>query len=57
MLKLILLLCVKSNYIVKVMKHLYSIPKADNHWFATYHTYHKEKLIIIKSNYYYYFLY
>ena len=32
------------DYVVKVMKPLYGIPEAGNHWFATYHTLYKEKL-------------
>lgn len=33
------------------MKSLYDIPEAGNYWFATYHTYHKDKLGIIESIY------
>ena len=33
------------------MKLLYSVPEAGNHWFANYHTYHKEKLEMIESIY------
>ena len=33
------------------MKPLYNIPKAFNHWFATYHTHHKKKLKITKLIY------
>ena len=33
------------------MKPLYGVSKAGNHWFATYHTYHKDKLGIKKSSY------
>lgn len=35
--ELILLLSTKFDFIVKVIKCLYSISKADNHLFATYH--------------------
>ena len=31
------------------MKSFYSIPEVGNHWFATYHTHHKEKLEMTKS--------
>ena len=33
------------------MKPLYGILEAGNHWFATYHTYHKEKLGMTESIY------
>ena len=33
------------------MKSLYGLPKAGNHWFATYHTYHKDKLEMKESIY------
>ena len=33
------------------MKPLYGVPQAGNHWFATYHTHHKEKLGMTKSTY------
>ena len=49
--ELILLLGSSSEYVVKVMKPLYSVPEAGNHWFATYHTYHKDKLRIKESSY------
>ena len=39
------------------MKPLYGVPEAGNHWFATYHTHHKEKLGMIESTYDPYFLY
>ena len=44
LLELILLLGVSSDCVVKVIKPLYNIPKAGNHWFATYHIHYKEKL-------------
>lgn len=31
---------VSSNCILKVVKLLYGVPEAGNHWFATYHNYH-----------------
>lgn len=33
------------------MKVLYSVVKASNHWFVTYHKYNKDKLGIIESIY------
>lgn len=42
--ELILLLGTSSDYIIKVMKSLYGVPKAGNHWFPTYYTNHKNKL-------------
>ena len=36
---------------VKVLKPLYDISEAGNHWFTTYHTHYKDKLGIIKSIY------
>lgn len=39
------------------MKCLYCIHKARNHWFATYHTYHKDKLGMRESTYDSCFLY
>ena len=50
-LELISLLGAKSDCIVKVMKPLYGVPEAGNHWFAIYHTHHKEKLGMTKSTY------
>lgn len=49
--ELILLLSALSNCVVKVMKPLYDILKAGNHWFATYHIHYKDKLGMIKSTY------
>lgn len=39
-----MLFSASSDYIVKVIKFVYGIPKACNHWFATYYKYHKNKL-------------
>lgn len=47
--ELISFLVVLSNYILIVIKPFYSVPKAGNHWFATYYTYHKKKLGITES--------
>lgn len=39
------------DYIVKVIKPLYSVSKVGNYWFATYYTHNKDKLEIIESTY------
>ena len=49
--ELILLLDASSDCVIKVMKPLYGILKTGNHWFATYHTYYKNKLKIKESIY------
>ena len=49
--ELISLLDASADYIVKVMKLLYSVPEAGNHWFATYHIHHKDKLGMKESTY------
>ena len=54
---MISLLGAKSNYIVKVIKLLYNVTEVGNHWFATYHMHHKEKLEMIKSTYNLYLLF
>ena len=40
-----------SNAILKIMKPLYGVPKAGNHWFNTYHFHHCEKLSMTQSIY------
>jgi len=40
-----------------VIKPLYSIPKASNHWFLIYHLHYTEKLKIKESTYNPYLLY
>ena len=55
--KLILLLGTSFDNVIKVMKPLYSIPKAGNHSFTTYYTYHKDKFKMKKSIYNPCFLY
>ena len=49
--ELISLLGASSDCVVKVMKPLYGVPEAGNHWFATYHTHHKENLGMEESTY------
>lgn len=49
--ELILLLGTKANFIVKVMKPLYGVSEAGNHWFVTHHTHHKDKLVMKESIY------
>ena len=40
-----------SNCILKVIKPLYGVPEAGNHWFATYHAHHTRKLGMTESTY------
>lgn len=40
-----------SDCILRVMKPLYGVPEAGNHWFATYHKHHTEKLGMSESTY------
>lgn len=57
LLKLIIIIGALSDYILKVMKSLYNVLKANNHWFATYHNYHINNLAITESTYNRYLLY
>ncbi len=45
------MLNLKEGTILKVIKPLYSIPKASNYWFSTYYRYYTKKLRIVKSIY------
>ena len=36
---------------LKVIKPLYGVPEAGNHWFETYHKHHQEKLRLTQSTY------
>ena len=40
-----------SDTILKVVKPLYGVPEAGNHWFATYHGHHIDKLGMTQSTY------
>ena len=40
-----------KDSILKVIKPLYSIPEAGNHWFKTYHLHYTEKLQMTQSTY------
>ena len=40
-----------TDRILKVIKPLYGIPEAGNHWFSTYHLYYTEKLKMAESTY------
>ena len=40
-----------NNVVLKVMKPLYSIPEAGNHWFSTYHKLHTNALGMKTSTY------
>lgn len=39
------------DYILKVVKPLYSVPEARNYWFAIYHNHHIDKLKMKQSIY------
>jgi hypothetical protein len=39
------------NTILKLVRPLYGVPEAGNHWFQTYHRYHREKLKMEQSTY------
>lgn len=49
--KLVVMMRAPSNCILKVVKPLYGVPKAGNHWFATYLTHHTSKLGMMGSIY------
>jgi hypothetical protein len=50
-LELLDILQLSNNTIIKVIKPLYGIPEAGNHWFLIYHLYHTEKFKMKKSIY------
>jgi hypothetical protein len=37
--------------ILKIIRPLYGVPEAGNHWFQTYHRHHREKLGVVQSTY------
>src|SRR5580692_7050629 len=39
------------NTILKLLRPLYGVPEAGNHWFQTYHKYHREQLEMEQSTY------
>lgn len=47
----------QNGSIMKVIKSLYGVPKADAYWFNTYHTHYINKLFIIESTYNFCLLY
>jgi hypothetical protein len=49
--KLIKLMRISADCILKVIKSLYEMFEIDNHWFKTYHTYHIDNLVIIQFTY------
>ena len=49
--KLIALLKINPDCIFKIIKSLYDVSKADNHWFVTYHKHHISKLGMKQSTY------
>ena len=50
-LELVTLLGATSDCILKVVKPLYRVPEAGNHWFATYHGHHVNRLGTAQSTY------
>jgi hypothetical protein len=42
---------ISNDCILKVIKPLYGVPEAGNHWFKTYHGHHTDKLGMIQSTY------
>jgi hypothetical protein len=42
---------IASNSILKIVKSLYDVLEADNHWFVTYHAHHINKLDMTQSIY------
>jgi len=41
----------KEGSILRVVKPLYGVPEAGNHWFKTYHSHHVKELSIEQSTY------
>ena len=41
----------KDGSILKILKPLYGVPEAGNHWFHTYHRHHTENLHMKQSTY------
>jgi hypothetical protein len=41
----------KEGEILRVVKPLYGVPEAGNHWFKTYHSYHVNQLSMEQSTY------
>ena len=41
----------RKDSILRVVKPLYGVPEAGNHWFKTYHLHHVEKLQMIQSTF------
>ena len=49
--ELIKMLGMNDNFVLKVVKPLYGVPEAGNHWFATYHKHHTDGLNMQQSTY------
>jgi hypothetical protein len=49
--ELIKLMGISNDCILKVIKPLYGVSEAGNHWFKTYHGHHTDKLRMIQSTY------
>jgi hypothetical protein len=45
------LLGIAKGSVVKVVKPLYGVPEAGNHWFKTYHSHHTRELNMTQSTY------
>lgn len=39
------------NFVLKIIKPLYGIPKSGTYWFQSYHTHHQKKLYLTMSTY------
>ncbi|RFU25514.1 hypothetical protein B7463_g10820, partial [Scytalidium lignicola] len=44
-------LCLQKDSILRVIKPLYGVPEAGNHWFKTYHSHHVKELSMEQSTY------
>jgi hypothetical protein len=42
---------IKKDSVLKVLKPLYGVPEAGNHWFKTYHSHHVQQLHMDQSTY------
>ena len=40
-----------DDYVLLVMKPLYGVPEAGNHWFKTYYSHHMRELNMMQSTY------
>ena len=42
---------IDKDFVLKVLKPLYGVPEAGNHWFRTYHSHHVQQLHMDQSTY------